>query len=200
MSKAMGAMAGSGELLKATLEKKMAEKMASPKKQFTDITSGKNFDAMTLEANSMLSKLNPKNMPANFNSTMNNFGDKFNEYKERLNPVNFRETGDKMYQEMVEGDDKRNAMQKMITDLDNLKFQNTNSQIQQSLKNRPPINLDKLAGQDTINNSVKQSIGNLNQFTTTESDIVFPSYNEMSSEAKLQRKKRVEDYMRNFGR
>jgi hypothetical protein len=200
MSKAMGAMAGSGELLKATLEKKMAEKMASPKKQFTDITSGKNFDAMTLEANSMLSKLNPKNMPANFNSAMNNFGDKFNEYKERLNPVNFRETGDKMYQEMVEGDDKRNAMQKMITDLDNLKFQNTNSQIQQSLKNRPPINLDKLAGQDTINNSVKQSIGNLNQFTTTESDIVFPSYNEMSSEAKLQRKKRVEDYMRNFGR
>ena len=196
MSKTMGAMSGAGELLKKNLQQKMAENMAKPRKRFDDMMSGKNFEAMQNQMNMNIDAVKPSNISNTLSSDLQNKRDQLGEFATRLNPKNFRETGDKMFYEMINRDKsgKKNVMEDMLKNLDQTKFNNAQNQISNSLRNNP-IDYTKQA----INNSVKDSIlKSVDQFNVSSDDIKFPSFDDMSAQAKSERKKRVEEFLRNY--
>lgn len=196
MSKTMGAMSGAGELLKKNLQQKMAENIAKPRKGFDDMMSGKNFEAMQNQMNMNIDAVKPSNISNTLSTNLQDKRDQLGEFATRLNPKNFRETGDKMFYEMINRDKsgKTNVMEDMLKNLDQTKFNNAQNQISNSLRNNP-IDYTK----QTINNPVKDSIlSSVDQFNVTQDDIKFPSFDDMSAQAKAERKKRVEEFLRNY--
>mgnify|MGYP001331772247 CR=1 FL=1 len=196
MSKSMGSMSGAGELLKKNLQQKMAENMAKPRQRFDDIVSGKNFEAIQNQMNMNIDAVKPSNISNTLSNNLQNKRDQLSEFATRLNPKNFRETGDKMFYEMINRDKsgKKNIMEDMIKNLDQTKFNNAQNQIANSLRNNP-IDYTKQA----INNPVKDSIlSSVDQFNVNPDDIKFPSFDDMSAQARAERKKRVEEFLRNY--